>query len=100
LKIRKKITISIFQTWQNSLWKFGWDWRRALSPGFSIVGIDFFRARRVDLAQSDHALSCMLNYDFRTVLDVGAGSLRHSEMFHRAGKMVTAIDLGNSIYFN
>ncbi len=100
MKIRKKITTSIFQTWQKSLWKLGWDWRRALSPGFSIFGVDFYRARRVSLAQSDYALSCILKYKFETVLDVGAGSLRHSEKFQRAGKIVTALDLGGSVYFN
>jgi SAM-dependent methyltransferase len=100
LKFRKRVTTFIFQSWQKSLWRSGWDWRRALSPGFSLFGIDFFRAIRVNGFQADHALSHVLHYKFHTVLDVGAGSLRHSKMFSEAGKKVSAIDLGSSVYFS
>lgn len=99
LKFRKRVTTFVFQSWQKMLWRSGWDWRRALSPGFSLFGVDFFRAIRVNGLQSDWALSHALNYEFHTVLDVGAGSLRHSKMFHCAGKKVSAIDLGSSVYF-
>lgn len=98
--MKKRITTFIFQNWQNSLWKLGWDWRRALSPGFSIFGVDFFRAKHFSSPQSNRVLSHILKYEFNTVLDVGAGSLGHSRMFHHAGKVVTALDLGSSVYFN
>jgi len=99
LRVQKKITTGIFQTLQQTLWKFGWDWRRALTPGFTILGINFFRAKRVAGKQSENALNQVLSYPFETVLDVGAGSLVHSKKLSEAGKKVTAIDLGDSIYF-
>ena len=49
--------------------------------------------------QSENALNQVLRYQFKTVLDVGAGSLVHSKKLSEAGKKVTAIDLGDSIYF-
>lgn len=38
------------------------------------------------------------DFDFHTVLDVGAGSLAHSKVFARHGKAVTAVDFGTSVY--
>ena len=38
-------------------------------------------------------------YNFYTVLDIGAGSGKHSEIFTRHGKRVTSIDYGKSEYF-
>lgn len=39
------------------------------------------------------------DYDFNTVLDIGAGSGSHSKHFADAGKTVSAVDLGLSIYY-
>lgn len=39
------------------------------------------------------------NYSFETVLDIGSGEGKHSDMFHDKGKKVTSIDFGKSIYF-
>ena len=41
----------------------------------------------------------LLEYDFKTVLDVGAGSFDHSKIFIENNKIVDAIDFGNSVYF-
>lgn len=49
---------------------------------------------------SGHALQKLLDdYEFQTVLDVGAGGLSHSKIFATYGKKVTAIDFGKSIYY-
>lgn len=40
----------------------------------------------------------MQNEKFDSVLDVGAGSLVHSEMFVKSGRTVTALDYGTSVY--
>lgn len=40
------------------------------------------------------------NYSFKTVLDVGSGEGRHSDVFRKSGKQVTSIDFGTSIYYN
>lgn len=39
------------------------------------------------------------DYQFTTVLDVGAGQGLHSRAFRDAGKQVTAIDIGRSVYY-
>ena len=39
------------------------------------------------------------DYQFQTVLDIGCGEGYHLEVFQEAGKKVTGIDLGNSVYF-
>ncbi len=39
------------------------------------------------------------NFDFRTVLDVGCGEGIHSSIFLQHGKEVTALDYGQSFYF-
>ena len=38
-------------------------------------------------------------FKFSTVLDVGCGQGVHSEIFLQAGKEVTALDYGESVYF-
>jgi SAM-dependent methyltransferase len=49
---------------------------------------------------SDQAIEKLLSkYKFNTVLDIGCGDGQHSEVFINAGKKVTAIDYGESIYF-
>jgi SAM-dependent methyltransferase len=40
------------------------------------------------------------DYDFQTVLDIGSGAGLHSKAFVDAGKTVSAIDLGQSIYYD
>ena len=39
------------------------------------------------------------NHDFLTVLDVGSGEGKHSDVLKKSGKMVTSIDYGKSVYF-
>lgn len=39
------------------------------------------------------------DYNFETVLDVGAGAMHHSEVFAIHGKKVTAVDYGVSVYY-
>ena len=50
---------------------------------------------------SSVALQKLLDdYEFDSVLDIGAGELLHSQIFANYGKSVTAIDLGTSIYYD
>jgi SAM-dependent methyltransferase len=39
------------------------------------------------------------NYEFRTVLDIGSGGGEQARILRRAGKVVTELDYGESIYF-
>ncbi|WP_412984460.1 class I SAM-dependent methyltransferase [Pontimicrobium sp. IMCC45349] len=39
------------------------------------------------------------NYDFSTVLDIGSGEGKHSDVLKEVGKKVTSIDYGRSVYF-
>lgn len=39
------------------------------------------------------------NYKFNTVLDIGSGEGKHSDILRMKGKDVTSIDFGKSIYF-
>lgn len=39
------------------------------------------------------------NYNFRSVLDIGSGEGRHTEVFKSFNKIVTSIDYGKSIYY-
>lgn len=50
---------------------------------------------------SDQAIKKLLSgeYEFETVLDIGCGAGEHSDAFIKAGKKVTAIDYGDSVYF-
>lgn len=40
------------------------------------------------------------NFNFDSVLDIGSGEGRHSEVLNQVGKNVTSIDFGTSIYFD
>lgn len=52
------------------------------------------------LRRSQAAMQKLLNdFEFETVLDVGAGALEQSIMFAKHGKQVTAVDFGVSIYY-
>ena len=56
------------------------------------------RFKRLKLSQQ--CLYKLLNdFEFKTVLDVGAGSCEHAELMEKFGKNVTALDLGKSIYY-
>jgi SAM-dependent methyltransferase len=44
------------------------------------------------------ALNLLSLEEFSTVLDIGAGALEHSNWFLNQGKIVTAVDLGTSVY--
>lgn len=39
------------------------------------------------------------SFDFNTVLDIGSGEGKHSDILREEGKKVTSIDYGKSIYF-
>ena len=46
------------------------------------------------------AMEALIDHcDFLTVLDVGSGAGKHADIFEAAGKHVTAIDFGVSVYF-
>lgn len=50
--------------------------------------------------RGEAALTRLLaHHDFRTVIDLGAGGGEATARFAAAGKLVTAVDLGRSIYF-
>lgn len=52
-----------------------------------------------DVPFAGQALQKLIDdYEFKTVLDIGAGGLEHSLVFALMGKKVTAVDYGNSIY--
>lgn len=40
------------------------------------------------------------NYEFNSVLDIGSGEGKHSDVFNQFNKKVTSIDFGKSIYFD
>lgn len=40
------------------------------------------------------------NFQFETVLDIGSGEGKHSDVFKKFDKIVTSIDYGRSVYFN
>ncbi|WP_308992665.1 class I SAM-dependent methyltransferase [Mariniflexile litorale] len=40
------------------------------------------------------------SFNFQTVLDIGSGEGKHSDVLKARGKKVTSIDFGNSIYFD
>ena len=47
-----------------------------------------------------HTLKFLLdNYDFSSVLDIGSGAGKHSQIFKDYGKNVTKVDYGSSVYF-
>ena len=47
-----------------------------------------------------HAMQKLLDdYTFETVLDIGSGEGRHADLFIQHGKTVTALDYGESVYF-
>jgi len=53
-----------------------------------------------DILFSGFALQKLINeYKFQTILDIGSGSGKHSKIFREAGKEVTSIDFGESVYF-
>lgn len=72
-----------------------------LLPYFPIKRHDYVvRGEFENIQFSYAALQKLLDdYEFSTVLDIGAGSLDHSKIFSQYGKQVTAIDLGNSVYY-
>jgi SAM-dependent methyltransferase len=39
------------------------------------------------------------NFEFDTVLDIGSGEGKHSDVLKESGKKVTSIDFGKSVYF-
>jgi len=52
------------------------------------------------ILKADFGLQVLIdNFEFETVLDVGSGDGSHSKVFQKENKKVTAIDYGNSIYF-
>lgn len=60
----------------------------------------FLRDEFKQLPYSGAAVQKALDdYDFKTVLDIGAGAMAHSEAFAKHGKLVTAVDFGVSIYY-
>lgn len=62
------------------------------------AGDDAIRAKYDDVF-SWLALDAVLSHcDFSSVLDIGSGAGKHADFFEAAGKHVTAIDFGVSIY--
>lgn len=55
-----------------------------------------------EFARADFATAALQklvqDYEFHTVLDIGAGSLAHSRILAAHGKAVTAVDFGTSVY--
>lgn len=49
---------------------------------------------------SAQALSKLLrDFKFQSILDIGSGEGRHTDIFLENGKSVTALDYGESVYF-
>ena len=64
---------------------------------FTLPKLDY-RFKKLKLSQQ--CLYKLLNdFEFETILDVGAGSCEHAELMEEYGKNVTALDLGKSIYY-
>lgn len=52
------------------------------------------------ILKADFGLQVLIdNFKFESVLDIGCGEGAHSKMFQEAGKKVTALDYGESVYF-
>lgn len=49
--------------------------------------------------RGERVLNRLLEFNFDTVLDIGAGQLEHSRVFSDAGKTVDAVDYGDSVYY-
>jgi len=47
-----------------------------------------------------NAYKLLNDYEFKTILDVGAGAGRHADIFLNSGKHVTAIDYSSSDFLN
>lgn len=79
-------------------------WTQLLNEQSRLSDFKLHPSPRVDhpfntLALSSAAMKKLIeDHTFKTVIDIGAGGLEHSEIFHSFGKKVTAIDFGNSIY--
>lgn len=50
--------------------------------------------------RAEKILNKFLKLDFKTVLDVGAGALHHTNILLKNNKIVDICDYGNSIYYN
>lgn len=72
--------------------------------------VDFYAPKRelntpireefLTLRRSQAAMQKLLDdFEFETVLDIGAGALEQSIMFAKHGKQVTAVDFGVSVYY-
>lgn len=72
--------------------------------------VDFYAPKRTmdyvvreefqGLRRSQAAVQKLLDdFEFETVLDIGAGALEQSIVFSRHGKKVTAVDFGVSVYY-
>ena len=53
-----------------------------------------------DLFWGHKILTKLLKLQFNTILDIGAGSLEHSNIFLENNKIVDICDYGNSVYYN
>lgn len=49
--------------------------------------------------RGEKILNKLLEKEFNTVLDVGAGALQHAKVFLESGKTVDICDYGNSVYY-
>jgi SAM-dependent methyltransferase len=49
--------------------------------------------------RGEKILKKMIQFDFKTVLDVGAGAFDHSNKFIDDGRIVDAVDFGESVYY-
>ena len=69
------------------------------------VSIEFFTVPKLEEAYkhlpfSGQAMQKLLkDFNFSTILDIGSGEGLHSQVLMEAGKSVTAIDYGDSIYY-
>jgi hypothetical protein len=82
MKLSNKFRNLLFNLLEQTLWRFGFDWRRLLSLGISIFGRDYFKIRHFrNSSEGMRAIKVLLTLDFSTVLDVGAGSGIYSSIF-------------------
>lgn len=50
--------------------------------------------------RAEKILNKFLKLEFKTVLDIGAGALQHTDLFLKNKKIVDICDYGNSVYYN
>ncbi len=61
--------------------------------------LGFFGKFEKENVRGEKILNKIMEYDFKTILDIGAGGLTHAKIFYDNNKLVDICDFGESVYF-